>query len=262
MSALIPFAFDAHAVRVLDVEDAPWFVASDIAAALEYRIAGDMTRMLDDDEKGTQIVRTLRGDQELLVINESGLFSAILRSRKPEARRFRRWVTAEVLPTLRRTGQYGQRDWVAEREQLLGLVAAIRAEADAGVRQALHGQLDQFCRRYALSTPALAGIAATAVAGRGAAPADPALAKAFRDAVLACLSAGASLDHSRDAALAAYSLPQVRAVAAAHGRPLPAGRSLCDALRADPRFVAARAVNSKLTGRTAKCWVFRVEGQA
>ena len=120
MNAVIPFAFDSHAVRAMEVDGAPWFVASDVAASLDYRIAGDMTRMLDDDERGTQIVRTPSGDQDMLVINESGLFSAVLRSRKPEARRFRRWVTAEVLPALRRTGQYGQRDWAAEREQLQG----------------------------------------------------------------------------------------------------------------------------------------------
>ncbi len=88
------------------IDDQPWFVAADVSCALEYRIAGDMTRNLDDDEKGTQIVRTPGGDQEMLVINESGLYSAILRSRKAEAKRFKKWITAEVLPAIRRTGQY------------------------------------------------------------------------------------------------------------------------------------------------------------
>jgi prophage antirepressor-like protein len=69
-------------------------------------MASDMTRSLDDDEKGTQIVRTPSGDQEMLVINESGLYSAILNSRKPEAKRFKRWVTSEVLPAIRKTGSY------------------------------------------------------------------------------------------------------------------------------------------------------------
>lgn len=88
------------------VDDAPWFVASDVAALLEYRNAPDMTRMLDEDEKDTQIVRTLGGGQEMTVISESGLYSAVLRSRKPEARQFRKWVTAEVLPAIRKTGRY------------------------------------------------------------------------------------------------------------------------------------------------------------
>lgn len=103
---VIPFDFESHPVRTLLIDDQPWFVASDVASALLYRIAGDMTRNLDDDEKGTQIVRTPGGDQEMLVINESGLYSAILRSRKAEAKRFKKWVTAEVLPAIRKHGRY------------------------------------------------------------------------------------------------------------------------------------------------------------
>lgn len=103
---VIPFKFEAREVRTLLIDDQPWFVAADVAAALEYRIAGDMTRNLDDDEKGTQIVRTPGGEQEMLVINESGLYSAILRSRKAEAKRFKKWVTAEVLPAIRKHGSY------------------------------------------------------------------------------------------------------------------------------------------------------------
>ena len=84
----------------------PWFVAGDVAGALDYSEAKDMTRNLDDDEKGRQIVPTLGGDQEMTVINESGLYSAILKSRKPEAKTFKKWVTSEVLPSIRKTGSY------------------------------------------------------------------------------------------------------------------------------------------------------------
>lgn len=83
-----------------------WFVASDIASILGYRNAPDMTRNLDDDEKSTHILRTLGGDQEKTIINESGLYSAILKSRKPEAKAFKKWVTSEVLPSIRKTGSY------------------------------------------------------------------------------------------------------------------------------------------------------------
>jgi len=104
---LIPFDFEGRPVRVVtDVQGEPWFVAADVAQSLDYRMASDMTRSLDDDEKGTQPVRTPSGDQEMLVINESGLYSAILKSRKPEAKRFKRWVTREVLPAIRKTGRY------------------------------------------------------------------------------------------------------------------------------------------------------------
>lgn len=84
----------------------PWFVAGDVSTALDYSEAKDMTRNLDDDEKGRQIVPTLGGDQEMTVINESGLYSAILKSRKPEAKAFKKWVTSEVLPSIRKTGSY------------------------------------------------------------------------------------------------------------------------------------------------------------
>lgn len=106
MPNVIPFSFDQHPVRVVELEGQPWFVASDVAEALEYGVASAMTRHLDDDEKGVSIVRTLGGDQELLIISESGLYSAILRSRKASAKRFKKWVTAEVLPSIRKTGRY------------------------------------------------------------------------------------------------------------------------------------------------------------
>ena len=94
-------------VRVVaDVNGEPWFVASDIAKVLEYSEASAMTRQLDDDEKGLSIVQTLGGSQELITINESGLYSAILRSRKPEAKQFKRWVTSEVLTSIRKNGGY------------------------------------------------------------------------------------------------------------------------------------------------------------
>lgn len=103
---VIPFRFETREVRTLLIGDQPWFVANDVSAALQYSEASAMTRHLDDDEKGLSIVQTLGGDQEMLVINESGLYSAILRSRKAEAKRFKKWVTAEVLPAIRKHGRY------------------------------------------------------------------------------------------------------------------------------------------------------------
>lgn len=103
---VIPFNFGRQQVRTLLIAGEPWFVAADIAAALKYRDSFNMCRNLDDDDKGTQIVSTLGGPQEMLAINESGLYSAILRSRKAEAKRFKKWVTSDVLPAIRKTGRY------------------------------------------------------------------------------------------------------------------------------------------------------------
>jgi len=84
----------------------PLFVASDIAKALGYRDAANMARRLDDDEKGTHSVSTPGGAQQMTVITEAGMYSAILGSKVEGARRFKRWVTHDVLPAIRRDGGY------------------------------------------------------------------------------------------------------------------------------------------------------------
>lgn len=107
MNDIIPFSFEQTEIRaVTDEHGEPWFVAADVAAILGYREAYHMVRMLDDDEKGPHIVRTPGGNQELTIINESGLYACILKSRKLEAKRFRKWVTSDVLPSIRKTGRY------------------------------------------------------------------------------------------------------------------------------------------------------------
>ncbi|MDE1465646.1 phage antirepressor [Spartinivicinus poritis] len=106
MNDLIPFQFGSSAVRIINIEGEPWFVSKDVAEVLGYATAYKMTRSLDENEKGPQIVGTLGGAQELSLISESGLYSAILKSRRPEAKAFKKWVTNEVLPTIRKTGGY------------------------------------------------------------------------------------------------------------------------------------------------------------
>lgn len=100
------FRFDGADVRAVVIDGEPWFVAADVARVLGYREAWDLTRGLDDDEKGPHNLRTPGGDQSLTVVSEAGLYSAIIRSRVPQARDFKRWVTHEVLPGIRRTGAY------------------------------------------------------------------------------------------------------------------------------------------------------------
>lgn len=108
MSALDVFTYaDSHPVRTVVIDGEPWFVAADVARILGYREAYYLTRMLDDDEKGPHIVRTPGGDQSMTIISESGLYVGILSSRVEGAREFKRWVTRDVLPALRKTGRYG-----------------------------------------------------------------------------------------------------------------------------------------------------------
>ncbi|GEM_PF-6366978 len=103
-------------IRAIEKDATYWFCAKDVCDALDYNDVESALRKLDDDEKGTEILRTPGGPQEMLVINESGLYALILRSNKPRAREFRKWVTNEVLPSLRRTGRYEMRRSYANDE--------------------------------------------------------------------------------------------------------------------------------------------------
>lgn len=100
------FNFHGAQVRVLMRDGEPWFVAKDVSGILGYRDAANLTRRLDDDEKDTRKTSTPSGKQEMTIINESGLYNAVLGSTKPNAREFRKWVTGEVLPSIRKTGGY------------------------------------------------------------------------------------------------------------------------------------------------------------
>ena len=104
MQNIIPFEYESTNLRALAINGDPWFVASD---ALEI-LGVDRTslRGLDEDEKGVDSIHTLGGVQGVTVISESGLYSLILRSRKPEAKTFKRWITYEVIPSIRKTGSY------------------------------------------------------------------------------------------------------------------------------------------------------------
>ena len=107
MSQIIPFEFESHALRVnLDAAGQPWFVAADVCAALDLPDTHKAIARLDDDEKGRNSIPTPGGQQDMSVVNESGLYNLVLGSRKPEAKRFKRWITHEVLPSIRKTGTY------------------------------------------------------------------------------------------------------------------------------------------------------------
>lgn len=102
---LIPFDFEGRQVRVVtDTLGEPWFVAADVLGTLT--LDRKALERLDGDEKGVSSIHTPGGEQEMTTVNEPGLYSLVLGSRKPEAKRFKRWVTHEVLPAIRKTGTY------------------------------------------------------------------------------------------------------------------------------------------------------------
>jgi prophage antirepressor-like protein len=99
---------------VIEIDDQPWWVLSDICAALGLTSPHKVAERLDDDEKGRSLIPTPGGNQKMAIINESGLYAVILRSDKPNAQKFRRWVTSEVLPSIRKHGAYATYDTLDE----------------------------------------------------------------------------------------------------------------------------------------------------
>lgn len=94
-------------VRTTTINDEPYFVGKDVAIALGYERPTDAARKhVDPEDRGVAKIETPSGTQEMTVINESGLYSLILSSKLPNAKKFKRWVTSEVLPTIRKTGGY------------------------------------------------------------------------------------------------------------------------------------------------------------
>lgn len=106
-TSFIPFNFDGTQVRVVNKGGEPWWLLTDVCSVLEIGHAPSAAKRLDDDEKSTVVITdsgNLNADRT--IINESGLWSLVLTSRKPEAKRFKKWITSEVIPAIRQTGGY------------------------------------------------------------------------------------------------------------------------------------------------------------
>lgn len=106
MNEIQIFNYNSNEVRTIQRDGDPWFVLRDVCAVLGITNDRNVSARLDADEKGVHLMDTPGGQQEMTCINESGLYNVILRSDKPEAKPFRKWVTREVLPTIRKHGAY------------------------------------------------------------------------------------------------------------------------------------------------------------
>lgn len=118
MNELVVFDYNDKEVRTVQQNGEPWFVLKDVCQVLDLGSPHKVAERLDEDEKGRNQIPTPGGVQEMTIINESGLYAVILRSDKPEAKPFRKWITAEVLPSIRKTGRYEARP-VSEVDRLL-----------------------------------------------------------------------------------------------------------------------------------------------
>lgn len=120
-------------IRTVTINDAPWFVGKDVAEALGYSNTRDaLYKHVDTDDKDVANCDTPSGTQSMTIINESGLYSLVLSSKLPTAKKFKRWVTSEVLPSIRKNGAYinGQECLSDEELMAKALLAAQRTIAD------------------------------------------------------------------------------------------------------------------------------------
>lgn len=138
MKSLVPFTFEGTAVRVIEINGEPWFVLSDVCAVLSIANPRDAASRLDADEKGVGTTDTLGGQQETTIINESGLWSLVLTSRKAAAKRFKKWVTSVVLPTIRKTGSFSIQPMTPQTVKNFNAAARLLGEMrrSVGVREA------------------------------------------------------------------------------------------------------------------------------
>lgn len=131
------FTYGETPVRTVMKDNEPWFVLKDVCEVLGISKYRDTADRLDPDERGSVRVDTLGGAQDVIAVNESGLYNVILRSDKPQAKPFRKWVTAEVLPSIRRTGGYIQGQDVLSPAELMAKALMVAqqtlAERDARI---------------------------------------------------------------------------------------------------------------------------------
>ena len=142
-SQLSTFNFESNSIRTLAINNEPWFVAKDLCNAINISNYRDAIERLDQDEKGVALTDTLGGQQEMNIVSESGMYTLILRCRDAVKKgsvphRFRKWVTSEVLPTIRKTGKYESKTSVNDRTGLRNAVNMLVSKKGLIYSEAYH----------------------------------------------------------------------------------------------------------------------------
>ncbi|WWY11339.1 BRO family protein [Shewanella baltica] len=260
------FAFEQNdllaSVRVIvDDTNEIWFVGNDICHALELTNPTRTLGRLDSDERGVRNAYTPGGIQEMNCINESGVYSLILTSRKPSAKKFKKWLTSEVLPSIRKTGGY-QRDGLPlnKRVELQRyshkLLSDISKTPDPYIRNMLYQDLQAVRGWLGTDTPPLDSLILSGVADDSLE-----IVEAFFNAIGYLEQHGELVNQHAPKTQLAVHIDSFLALCEQHNIPMVKGRTLTRALRQSPRLIAAsHNVNStQLSGKVLKCWSFSLE---
>lgn len=263
MNELMPFYFEEQQVRVFDKAGEYWFVAKDVAHILGYRDAHNLARMVDEEDTDTHIRVSAAGSREVLIVNESGLYTGIIRSRRKEAKPFRRWVTDEVLPSIRKTGGYNHNpeakkanvstsDLNTLSKTSTSLMSQLKSEACEEVRRVLHAQLTIVCETMNIEPPTIDAISNI-----------NSEANEFLNAFWSVYEhlvkqKRLPVNHAAGSGHIAINLNQFEKVARAEGITPPPSGLLKKWLKhsATPKYMGQKSVNSTITGRTVRCWLF------
>lgn len=131
MNEIQNFVFDGSQIRTLAINDEPYFVGKDVAEILGYSNPQKAIRNhVDEEDRGVTKMGTPGGIQDLTIINESGLYSLIMSSKLPDAKRFKRWVTSEVLPQIRKHGMYATAELLNNPDLAIQAFTALKAERE------------------------------------------------------------------------------------------------------------------------------------
>ena len=209
---LIPFAYGDNLVRVIEKDGNPWWVAKDVCDVLGLGNAREALQKLDEDEKGSVRISDgtspAGGNPNMNIINESGLYNLIFRSNKPEAKAFRKWVTSEVLPQIRKTGSFVPGQGLPEEisRELSDLSSRLKALQRALAREeaAMKKPFVDKVLRYSGSLDGLPEKYRAAAEGR-------------RQVIMACDASGLPVKSFIKAYAAGEIVPEVRAALGPHG---------------------------------------------
>lgn len=258
-NAVIAFDFEENPIRSAEHKGEPWFFLTDVCRALGHTNPTMVANRLDEDE-WSKLNLGLKG--EVVLVNESGLYTVIMRSKGAAtagtpAWRFRRWVTHDVLPSIRKKGFYGERHTVkavqarnAMQNQAMRIVGKLKVTRHVAERRMLWDMLNSACNELGIATPLLEDL------GKDQ-PGTPDILSRFWSVYHDLEADGAPVNYHRKDNMVALNLPELRALFKDRGITFQFDRDFYAALKqsTDPRFVRQGNVNSR-DGKTRQCWIF------